>query len=255
MSLQVTQMLCPTEKYNIKCPYLMVPEAVTVHNTANDASAISEVSYMLRNNNQVSYHYAVDDYRAVQGIPLNRNTWHASDGNGFGNRKTISIEICYSKSGGTRFEKAEQNTAYLIACILQERGWGIERVKKHQDFTNKRCPHRTLDLGWQRFLNMIQSYMFEPIRHGRDYSVAFNAEYYNNKYSDMQNAFHGNAEALFEHFLVYGIYEGRQAAEGFNVNIYMNNYYSELYSAFGEDKGAYLEHYIDYGRNEGRKAV
>lgn len=32
-------------------------------------------------------------------------------------------------------------------------------MKKHQDFDGKYCPHRTLDKGWQRFLNMVKSYM------------------------------------------------------------------------------------------------
>ena len=97
-------------KIGIKCPYTMSPEYITVHNTANDASAMSEISYMLGNDRECSFHLAVDDTRAVQGIDLNRNTWHAGDGgNGTGNRKSISIEICYSKSGGDRFIKAEQN--------------------------------------------------------------------------------------------------------------------------------------------------
>lgn len=74
MDLTITQMLCPKNKYNIKCPYTMTPEYITIHNTYNDASAVSEISYMLNNNHQVSYHYAVDDTKAVQGIPLDRNT-------------------------------------------------------------------------------------------------------------------------------------------------------------------------------------
>ncbi|WP_373691010.1 peptidoglycan recognition protein family protein, partial [Pseudomonas aeruginosa] len=87
---------------------------MTIHNTSNDASAANEVAYMLSNNNQTSYHYAVDDKEAVQAIPLNRNAWHAGDGgSGTGNRKSIGIEICYSKSGGSRFDKAEKNAAYL----------------------------------------------------------------------------------------------------------------------------------------------
>ena len=80
-------------KYSIKCPYEMVPEYVTVHNTANDASAANEVAYMISNNNEVSFHYAVDDKEIVQGVPENRNTWNAGDGNGPGNRKSISVEI------------------------------------------------------------------------------------------------------------------------------------------------------------------
>jgi N-acetylmuramoyl-L-alanine amidase CwlA len=156
--MKVIQNLVPTSKYNIKCPYTMVAEFIVVHNTANDASARNEIAYMISNNNQVSFHYAVDDKEIVQGIPENCNAWHAGDGtNGRGNRKGLSIEICYSKSGGQCFIKAEKLATKFIAYKLKEKGWGIDRVKKHQDFSGKYCPHRTLDMGWQRFLNMVKS--------------------------------------------------------------------------------------------------
>ena len=155
----IKQNLVASENYGIKCPYLMAAEFIVVHNTANDATAQNEVAYMIGNKNQVSFHYAVDDQEVVQGIPINRNAWHAGDGNGEGNRKGISIEICYSKSGGTRFDQAEKNAAHFIATLLRERGWGIEKVKKHQDFRNKYCPHRTLDKGWNGFIQMIKSYL------------------------------------------------------------------------------------------------
>lgn len=153
------QNLVASENYSIKCPYSMTAEFIVVHNTANDATAQNEVAYMIGNKNQVSFHYAVDDQEIVQGVPITRNTWHAGDGNGEGNRKGISIEICYSKSGGTRFDQAEKNAAHFIATLLRERQWGIEKVKKHQDFRNKYCPHRTLDKGWNGFLQMIKSYL------------------------------------------------------------------------------------------------
>lgn len=156
--MKVIQNLVPASKYNIKCPYPMTPEFIVVHNTANDASAANEVAYMIRNDNKVSFHYAVDDKEIVQGIPENRNAWHAGDGaSGPGNRKGIGIEICYSKSGGKRFEEAEKLAAKFTAYKLYEKGWGIDKVKKHQDFSGKYCPHRTLDMGWQRFLDMVKS--------------------------------------------------------------------------------------------------
>ena len=159
MSVALRQNLVSRGKYNIKCPYSMKAESITVHNTWNDASAENEVKYMIGNNKKVSFHIAVDDKEAVQGIPLDRNAWHAGDGNGKGNRSSIGVEICHSKSGGERFAKAERNAAELIAGMLKERGWGIDRVKKHQDWSGKYCPHRTLDLGWQRFLNMVREYL------------------------------------------------------------------------------------------------
>lgn len=157
--MTIKQNLVDPSKYGLKCPNPMTPIGICVHNTANDAPAKNEISYMIGNTSQTSFHIAVDDVEAVQGIPLDRNAWHAGDGNGDGNRKHIGIEICYSKSGGEKFTKAEQNASELIAQLLKERNWGIDRVKKHQDFSGKYCPHRTLDLGWDRFLKMIEEKM------------------------------------------------------------------------------------------------
>jgi N-acetylmuramoyl-L-alanine amidase CwlA len=156
--MEVIERFVSPDKYSIKCPYLMTPVGICVHNTANDASAANEIAYMTGNDDFTSYHYAIDDKEIIQGIPENRSAFHASDGAyGDGNRKHIGIEICYSKSGGERFIKAEKNAAEFIASKLKQYGWNISHVKKHQDFTNKYCPHRTLDMGWQRFLDMIQT--------------------------------------------------------------------------------------------------
>lgn len=162
--MEVTKNIVSPNKYNIKCPYEMEADFFIVHNTANDASAKNEINYMINNNSNTSFHYAIDDVEIVQGIEENRNSWNAGDGTyGNGNRKGISIEICYSKSGGDRFIQAEKLTAKFLAMKLKEKGWGIDRVKKHQDFNGKYCPHRTLDVGWQRFLNMISQEMGQVI--------------------------------------------------------------------------------------------
>ena len=174
--MNVIKNLVSQSKYSIKCPYSMIPEFVVVHNTANDASAQNEVKYMISNNNQVSFHFAVDDKEVVQGLPLDRNAWACGDGaNGKGNRKGIQIEICYSKNGGIRFENAEKNAAKFIAQLLKERGWGVDKVKKHQDFSNKYCPHRTLDKGWASFVNMVKDYLNElnkPVQSTQSSSIS-----------------------------------------------------------------------------------
>lgn len=156
--VEIKQNLVSKDKYDIKCPYSMNPIGITVHNTANDASANNEINYMISNNNYNSFHFAVDDKEIVQGLPLDRNGFHASDGaTGTGNRKTIGIEICYSKSGGDRFIKAEQNTVDLIVYLMKKYNWDISKVKRHYDYApdKKYCPHRTMDMGWDRFLKMI----------------------------------------------------------------------------------------------------
>ncbi|WP_282627629.1 N-acetylmuramoyl-L-alanine amidase [Bacillus subtilis] len=148
MVIKVVKNLVSQEKYSLKCPNPMVPEYITIHNTANDASAKNEISYMKNNTSSTSYHFAVDDIQVIQGLPLNRNAWHTGDGkDGPGNRKSIGVEICYSKSGGAKYYAAEKLAIKFVAQLLKERGWGIDRVRKHQDWSGKYCPHRILDEG------------------------------------------------------------------------------------------------------------
>ena len=164
LNLKIVQMLVPSVKYGVKCPYAMVPEFVTIHNTANDTSARNEISYMVNNDDEVSYHYAVDDVEAVQGLPLDRNGWHAGDGaNGTGNRKSIGIEICHSLTkGNPKYSKSEDNGAKLTAIILYQYGWDIDRIRKHQDWSGKYCPHRILDNGnWESFKGKVQEYLLQ----------------------------------------------------------------------------------------------
>ena len=159
--VKVIKKLCPPERYSIKCPYTRRPSRVVVHNTGNDAPAENEVSYMINRDDEISFHYAVDGQKAVQGLPENRNAWASGDGTGKGNMEGIHIEICYSLSGGPRFAKAEDNAAQLTEDILRRYGWGLAQVTKHQDYDGKYCPHRTLDLGWERFKKMVEKYLKE----------------------------------------------------------------------------------------------
>ena len=158
--MQITNVICPESKYAIKCPDITEKDGICIHNTANDASAMSEISYMLGRPEKVSFHVAVDNYRVVTGLPFERSCYAAGDGRyGKGNAHKINIEICYSKSGGEQFEEAEDLCASYVAMLLKQYNWGIDRVKKHQDFANKYCPHRTLDMGWERFLNKIREHL------------------------------------------------------------------------------------------------
>ncbi|WP_202822934.1 peptidoglycan recognition protein family protein [Bacillus cereus] len=156
--MEIRKKLVDPSKYGIKCPNTMTPEFITVHNTYNDASAENEVSYMIRNDNQVSFHIAVDDKEAVQGIPLERNAWHCGDGGGNGNRKSIGVEICYSLSGGDRYYKAEDNAAIVVAQLMKQYNIPISKVRTHQSWSGKYCPHRMLDEGrWNSFIERIQN--------------------------------------------------------------------------------------------------
>ncbi len=125
----------------------MKAKKITIHNTYNDASSQKETDYCKNNNNEVSFHVAVDDKEAIQVVPFNRNAWHCGDGgNGYGNRNTIGVETCYSKSGGAKYIAAEKNTIKYVAglCVQQDIIASKDTIKKHQDWSGKYCPHRIL---------------------------------------------------------------------------------------------------------------
>ena len=145
MAYKIVQSWLPASKYSLKAPYALKPKYITIHNTWNDAAAENEVNYMKSNNNPVSFHVAIDDKEAVEAIPFNRNAWHAGDGQGQGNRASIGIEICYSKSGGARYKAAEANAIEYTAQALIQLGLGGDDVRFHKEWSGKNCPHRILD--------------------------------------------------------------------------------------------------------------
>ena len=154
MAYTIINSYIPTTLYPLKAPYTMVPESITIHNTANDATAANEIAYLKNNSAATSYHVAVDDKQVIQAIPFTRNAFAAGDGaTGKGNRSSIHIEICYSKSGGSKYTAAEANAIEYVAHLLKQYGWGIDRVKWHKDWPRptdgyrKNCPHRILDEG------------------------------------------------------------------------------------------------------------
>ena len=133
--------IIPNRIWAKKCPYDMTPEFLVIHNTANDATAKSEIAFMARNEASTSFHYAVDDKEVRQGIPINRNAFHAGDEiGGRGNRKGVAVEICYSKSGGKKFDMAEENAAMFCAEFLKERGWDTSKIKKASRLFGKILP-------------------------------------------------------------------------------------------------------------------
>lgn len=286
--MHITKVNCPSSKYPIKCPLVTNMEGITIHNTANDASAMAEVSYMLGNNQKVSYHVAVDDYRIVEALPFNRSCYASGDGKtGFGNAHTINIEICYSLSGGSRFDNAEELCAEYVAYLLKLYGWNIDRVGTHQMRSGKYCPHRTLDYGWNRFLQKIQkylnpipnieeiidldlySYIYEDLhvfggnkdllkkhlyeyglKEGRTYSYVLEPLYYRDKYADVRQVIGNDLAMLSYQFVGYGINEGRQGSRVFDVSYYKK--YAEKDIKIMNNKQA-TQHFLKYGINEWRQ--
>lgn len=84
-----------------------------------------------------------------------------------------------------------------------------------------------------------------------DMSEFFDADYYAEQYPDIVEVCGTDEEALYEHYVTYGIKEGRNCSEIFNVELY-RELYPDLEEAFGDDWEAYVEHYLTIGVKEGR---
>ena len=94
----------------------------------------------------------------------------------------------------------------------------------------------------------------EHVFWGVDFSPVYDFNYYVNHNDDLKSIFANDDIAAFNHFLMYGINEGRMASPNFNVWAYASNN-EDLRNAFGWNLSAYYLHYIQYGRSEGRIAV
>lgn len=168
MSYTFKQNLVSSSKYSVKCPYALTPQYITVHDTANSAPAKNEISYMISNSNQTSFHIAVDETEAIQGLPLNRNAWACGDGaSGSGNRKSISVEICRpTNTNRTLYDQAEENAVYVVARLLYKFGLGIDKLRKHQDWSGKKCPNVILSENrWESFKDRVR-WVLEEIKKG-----------------------------------------------------------------------------------------
>ena len=116
--------------YGIDMPYAnlpAVPLGVTVHNT--EAISVAATTTMAEqytratvngNMNDVRVHFYVDDVCAWQNLPFTLSGWHAADGGGNGNMKTIAIEVIGNSA------KAEANAAKLVAYLLNKYNLNVE---------------------------------------------------------------------------------------------------------------------------------
>ncbi len=79
----------------------------------------------------------------------------------------------------------------------------------------------------------------------------FDASFYLNKYADLKKLFGDDKAAAANHWLDYGMREGRQGSPTFSVRAYQDRY-SDLKRLFGTNYLAAFKHWNDYGRRENR---
>ncbi|MBH5316690.1 N-acetylmuramoyl-L-alanine amidase [Paenibacillus sp. GSMTC-2017] len=152
----------------------MEASTITIHNTANPAStAMNERNWLTNPSNKrtASYHLVIDENEVIECLPLNETAWHSGDGSSSmsGNRSSIGIEICESGD----YEKTLDNAVALVAKLLIERGWGIERLRRHFDWSGKICPRLMYDggewTGWTEFKKRVATKLKPEIKPVSEY--------------------------------------------------------------------------------------
>ena len=139
---------------------------VTIHNTPwiTTAAGTTPAEQYTRatvngNMNDVRVHYYVDNVCAWQNLPLSLSGWHAADGDGNGNRRTIAIECIMSSAYNDKDKKSEDNCARLAAALLKKYKLGINALYTHNHwYSGKYCPAYILP-HWDKFKAKVQSYM------------------------------------------------------------------------------------------------
>ena len=138
---------------------------ITVHNTdritvASNTTPAEQYTRATVNGNMkdVRVHFYVDDVCAWQCLPLDLSGWHATDGSGDGNRKTISIECIMNGSGDAKDKKAEGNCAKLVAYLLDKFKLKDTAIYSHNHWYSKKyCPAYILP-HWNNFKKKVISY-------------------------------------------------------------------------------------------------
>lgn len=169
---------------------------VTIHNTdwISVASGTTPAEQYTRatvngNMNDVRVHYYVDNTCAWQNLPLTLSGWHAADGSGNGNRRTIAIECIMSSTYNFTDKKSEDNAAKLAAALLKKYNLSIDHLYTHTHWLNIRDgksgsvdylntaknPYKTCPLyvlpHWSAFKSKVQFYMNSSISASTNTSV------------------------------------------------------------------------------------
>ncbi|WP_394137409.1 peptidoglycan recognition protein family protein [Cytobacillus oceanisediminis] len=147
-------------KYTVdgkKVSFAMVPEYITIHetaNTGNGANAQAHANLQFNGNSrQASWHIQVDDLQAIQSLPFDEAGIHAGDGTyGNGNRKSIGVEICVNADGD--FEKALDNASAVVGQLMKQFDIPSHKVVPHKHWSGKNCPANLLKGRWEEFINL-----------------------------------------------------------------------------------------------------
>lgn len=189
-------------------------------------------------------------YRRYDEVPLLKNNFDriANTPNFVPQRGDICIfGTALGKYGHICIATGEGDTSYFNSW---DQNWGSKEMKEITHNYNG-------FLGVLRYKNkedVSKNETTEKVVQEENLDdLLFDADLYYSLYPDLQKAFGNNKEALYNHWLTFGINEGRRGSYVFDVHYYFAAY-EDLRKAIGPNCRELYNHFKVFGIKEGRKA-
>ena len=262
---------------------------ITIHHAAGVNATLAGMKKTFMGSRSASANYGIDSKGAIALYVEEKNrAWTSSSSSNDNKAVTIEVANC---GGAPNWEVSDEAVKSLInLCVdickrnnlekLEWTGNSKGSLTVHRMFKATTCPgpylyglmpwiagevsarlkgksgeiiipkvdEKTKEISSNSINNVGVKYYYN----GVDLSPVFNPYYYYSKYPDLQKTIGMNEDNLFNHFINFGMNEGRIATESFNPKIYKQRY-SDLASVYGEDWKFYYIHYCSFGIKENRK--
>lgn len=195
--------------------------AVTTYNGV-DYSRVYDYNYYVSQNSDVKNEYGFDD-EAVLAHFVNFGMPEGRQG-----KETFNVNSYRNQYADLRRTYGDNLSSYYLHYI----NYGYREGRTGTGYENT-------------MVGAVATY------NGVNYAAVYDYNYYVSKNPDIKREYGADDAAVLAHFVNFGMSEGRQGKESFNVYSYKNRY-ADLRSAYGNDLKAYYLHYVNYGRAEGR---
>lgn len=244
-------------------------QKITIHHAAGIRTARQLVDGFMPPNRACSANYCIGNDGSIgQSVPEDKRAWTSCSSWNDGLAVTIEVSNCENKAPWRISPEAYEALIKLCVDICERNkivavnydGTKNGVLTEHRMFAATVCPgdyiHSKLvdgtiptainkALKGQDELVISTGYKYE----GLDYSPVFEPKYYAARYPDLSVAGLTAPQQLFQHFILFGIREMRQACSTFSVTAYKAAN-PDLQAAFDDDAEAYVKHYLICGRQE-----
>ena len=150
----------------------------------------------------------------------------------------VIYDTDWQKSNCFYLDEVDTNATYVAYAEIDNDGDGVAEASLERSISN-----------------LVAKRSGGTVYNGVDYANVYDFNYYIDHYGDLYNAYRNDPNAAIEHFVNFGMSEGRQAKSDFDVYSYRNQW-ADLRQAFGWNNLAeYYVHYAKCGKREGRKAT